>query len=63
MQKAYALTRKTSNAKEGTEGQFFADGTLAAEPLGVELLDGTLDWCAAGTLVAEPLDVAEIRLM
>ena len=39
MQKADALTRKTGNAKEGTKAQFFADGTLAAEPLGVEPLD------------------------
>ena len=32
MQKADALTRKTGNAKEGTEVQFFPDGTLAVDP-------------------------------
>ena len=42
MQKADALTRKTGNAKEGTEAQFFADGTLAAEWLGTEQLDTSI---------------------
>ena len=60
MQKADALTRKTGNAKEGTEAQFFADGTLAAEWLGTWLGTEKLD-----TSIKEQLDtsIAEIRLI
>ena len=33
MVKADALSRKTGNAKEGVESQFFPDGTLVVDPL------------------------------